>query len=181
MLDYLVCHFATSDTGEHPEGLSELWDRDENCRISYAPAKCTQPWISARPSMGENAILICEASEALFPYSLDVLSEWGFWKTIWTFSIDLYQRVPTQHLSPSFRLTFVFTSLSLTLGCAQRLEWRFSENDNMIPAEDSFRISARQICLTHLCSNILLKAGWCRNQIGCWYFIRSSSRMCVLK
>lgn len=62
MQDYLVCHFATSDTGEHPEGLSEPRDHDENCRISYAPAilqaRRTQPWISARPSMGENAILI---------------------------------------------------------------------------------------------------------------------------
>lgn len=52
------------------------------------------------------------------------------WKT---FPIDLYQHVPSQHLSPSFRLTCVFTSLSLTLGSAQRLKWRFSENDNMIP------------------------------------------------
>lgn len=38
--DYLLCHFATSDTIKHHQGLSKLWGRDENFTTDMAVIHC---------------------------------------------------------------------------------------------------------------------------------------------
>lgn len=38
--DYLLCHFATSDTIKHHQGLSKLWGRDESFTTDMAVIQC---------------------------------------------------------------------------------------------------------------------------------------------